>query len=152
MKSVLFATRFIASSTLYYSCSANHSKQDMKSNHTDNAMEEQAPTPSLTLSLMLEVSGSISVPPFCCIRGLVSVLTEPGLGFLIHLISKLSGEVALTSRATRGHSPQRTLNRQSQASCPAGTSWCCSGLSRMPAQEMVLSFVVVCTTKAWIWP
>lgn len=115
MKSVLFATRFIASSTLYYSCSANHSKQDMKSNHTDNTMEEQAPALSLTLSFMLETSGSISTPPVCYIRGLVPVLTKPGLGFLIHLISKLSGEVALTSRATRGHSPQREEHQISRA-------------------------------------
>lgn len=66
MRSVLFAaTRFIASSTLYYSCSANHSKQDMKSNHTDNGMEEQAPALTLTLSpaSMLETPVSIYVAP-----------------------------------------------------------------------------------------
>lgn len=51
-------TRFIASSALYYSCSANHNKQDMKSNHTDNVMEKQAPASSLTLSfaIMLETT------------------------------------------------------------------------------------------------
>lgn len=66
MKSMLFAmTRFIASSTLYYSCSANHNKQDMKSNHIDNAMEEQAPASSLTLSpaFMLEMPVNLSTAP-----------------------------------------------------------------------------------------
>lgn len=63
MKSVLFAmTRFIASSTLYYSCSANHNKQDMKSNHTDNAMEEQVPALSLTLSPAFLLETPVSIP------------------------------------------------------------------------------------------
>lgn len=81
MKSVLFATRFIASSTLYYSCSANHSKQDMKSNHTDNAMEEQAPALSLTLSFMLETLGSTSMLPSCSVKGLLSVLRAKAFSF-----------------------------------------------------------------------
>lgn len=66
MKNMLFpTTRFIAPSTLYYSCSANHNKQDMKSNHTDNAMEEQAPALSLTLSpaFMLETLVNLSAAP-----------------------------------------------------------------------------------------
>lgn len=99
MRSALFAaTRFIASSTLYYSCSANHSKQDMKSNHTDNAMEEQAPALPLTLSpaFLLETPGSGSAAPSnpSVLRILWQKQKRQGLGFspLISKAPVLSGE------------------------------------------------------------
>lgn len=120
---LLAVTRFIASSTLYYSCSANHNKQAMKSNHTDNAMEEQAPVLSLTLSpaftlqMWVNTSAEISSP-----GGFLSIVMDLGLEFLSLPISRAPVWCSLRKSwvcccQRTQPTPGGTINKQSQGSC-----------------------------------